>query len=122
MGPSVRGSHAFCSSGKLKLVLGSCIVEQVEEFGAENDAERMNVKQEVGSSRDPARTVEGECAARDQTVQVKVIQQGLIPSVENGEETDRGFLMGSSKIDKSFRHRLEEDVEEKRSNPLRSIH
>ena len=45
-------------------------------------------------------------------MQVKVIQQGLIPGVENGEETDLAFQMGSSEIGKSFRHRLEEDVAE----------
>ena len=43
---------------------------------------------------------------------MKVIPQGLIPSVENGEETDRAFQMGSSEIGKSFRDGLEEDVEE----------
>jgi len=110
--PSNRGRQGFGSSEKLKLVLGSCIVEQVEEFGAKNDAERMNVKQEVGSCRNPPRTVEGKCAAGDQTMQVKVIQQSLIPGMENGEETDLAFQMSSSEISKGFRHRLEEDVEE----------
>ena len=37
----------------------------------------------------------------------------MIPGVKNGEKTDLAFQMGSSKIGKSFRHRLEEDVEEK---------
>ena len=57
--PSIRDRQRFGSSEKLKLVHGSCIVEQIEEFSAENDAERMNVKEEVGSCRNPARTVEG---------------------------------------------------------------
>ena len=110
--PPMGGGQGLGSTEELKLVLAAGGIEQIEEFGAKNDAEGMNVKQEVGSCRNPARAVEGKRAAWDQTVQVKVIQQGLIPGVENGEETDLAFQMGSSEIGKSFRHRLEEDVEE----------
>ena len=68
MFPTLRGGEGCGSSEELKLVLGAGAVEKIEEFGAEHDAEGADVKQEVGSCRNPARAVESERAAGDQTV------------------------------------------------------
>jgi hypothetical protein len=44
---------------KLELVFGEGMVEKVAELGAENDAQSVDVKQEVGSGRNPAGAIEG---------------------------------------------------------------
>ena len=43
---------------------------------------------------------------------MKMIQQGLIPGVEHGEESDFAFQVGSSEIGKSLGNGFEEDVEQ----------
>lgn len=70
------------------------------------------MKEEIGSCWNPAGAVESERSTRDQTVQVKMIQQSLIPGVEHGEESDFAFQMGSGEIGKSCGNGLEEDVEQ----------
>ena len=102
----------FGSSEELNRTFGAGVVEEIEEFGAEHDGESAHVKQKVGTCGNPAGAVEGKRAARDQTVQMKMIQQDLIPGVEHGKEPDSAFQVGSSEIGKSLRHGFEEDVQQ----------
>ena len=70
------------------------------------------MKQEVGSGRNPARAVECESATWDQTVQVNMIQQSLIPGMEHGQKPDLAFQMGSAEVRQSLGNGLEEDSEQ----------
>ena len=84
-------------------------VEEVEELGAEDDAESTDVKQEIGTSRDPSRPVEADRAARNQAVEMVVTAQGLIPGVENGEKSDLAVQVRAAEIEQGFRDRFKED-------------
>jgi hypothetical protein len=83
--------------------------KQVEELGAEDDAKSAAVKQEIGTGRDPSRSVEVEGAAGDYAMEVVVRTQGLIPGMENGEESDLSVQVRAAEIEQSLRDSLEEN-------------
>ena len=53
-----------------------------------------------------------ERATGDETVQMKVIPQGLVPGVKDSQETDLSVQMGSPEVGQRFRDRFKEDVEQ----------
>jgi hypothetical protein len=64
------------------------LLEQVEELAPEDLAEGLNREQEVISSCNPTTLVKRQGTARDQTVEMEVVAQGLVPGVEYGEKAD----------------------------------
>jgi len=67
------------------------------------------VKQEVGTGPHPPPPVETQRTARDQTVQVEVVPQGLIPGMEDGQKSDSAVQVGASEIREGFGSRFKED-------------
>ena len=78
----------FGSPVKLNLAAEVDFIEQVEKLGSENQAECLDVKKEIGFGRNPSQAIIGERAARDQTMEMEVIAQSLVPGVKDGKETD----------------------------------
>jgi len=112
LAPAPGSGPDFSLSVELNLAAVAGLIEQVEKFGAENQAERLDVKQEIGFGRNPAGAIGGERAAGDQTMEMEVIAQSLVPGVKDGQEADRAVKMSPSEIGQGLRDRLEEDVEE----------
>ena len=66
---------------------------QREELAAEDAAEHPDGQEEAAAAGDPAAAVERESAGGHEAVHVRVVQQGLPPGVEEGEEADAGAEM-----------------------------
>ena len=58
------------------------------ELTAEHAAEYFHGQEEVVSSWDPMAVVRGQAAGRDDAVDMRVMQQSLIPGVQHAEEAD----------------------------------
>ena len=67
------------------------------------------MKQEVGFGGNPSAPVETQGAARDQTVQMEVIPQGLIPGMKNGQESNSAVQVSAAEIRERFGNRFKED-------------
>ena len=69
--------------------LEQSVTKEMAEAGAEDfDGEEEGFALFRAGTGDPALAIEGESAARDNTMQVGVMGQLLAPSVEDGEETE----------------------------------
>jgi hypothetical protein len=110
--PAVRSGTDFGLSVELNLAAEAGFIEQVEKLGPENQTECLDVKQEIGFGRNPSRTIIGECATGDQTMEMEVVAQSLVPGVKDGEETDLAVQVSPAEIGQGLRNGLEEDVEE----------
>jgi hypothetical protein len=97
---------------KVQLVFGQGVVEKVEELRSEDDTQSLDVKEKVGSGRNPPGTIESQSATGNETVQMKVIPEGLVPGVKDRQETDLSMQMGPPEIGQRFGNRFEEDVEQ----------
>ena len=104
LAPAIRCRPDFGASKKLELVFGAGVVEKVDELGAEDDAESAHVKQEVGPGGDPSGVVETDRATRNETVQMEVISQSLVPSMKDSQETDPSVQMGPPEVGQRFRN------------------
>jgi hypothetical protein len=62
--------------------------EEFEEFRAEEAAEDPHREEESLSTGDPARSVEGDPAPRDDAVKVGVQMEVLAPGMQDGEESE----------------------------------
>src|SRR5208337_2052235 len=65
-------------------------VQAVEEQAAERLRQRVNGEQAVGFAGDPSLAVEGDAAAGDKTMDMRVVDQRLPPGVQHGDEADLG--------------------------------
>lgn len=110
--PAVRSGADFGLSVELNVAVLAGIIKQVEKFGAENQTERRDVKQEVGFGGSPSRAIAGQRAAGDQTMEMEVIAQSLVPSVKDCKETDLAVQVSPAEIGQRLRDRFEEYVEE----------
>ena len=63
-------------------------MQAVEEQAAERLRQRVNGEQEVGFAGDPSLAVEGDAAAGDKTMDMRVVGQRLPPGVQHGDEAD----------------------------------
>ena len=68
-------------------------LEVLEEEATKEAREHAHRQKEAGSTRDPSRAIGREAAARDDTVQMRMMHQGLSPRVQHGEEADLGAEM-----------------------------
>ena len=66
-----------------QLVLIEALFERVEELSAEDQAQGFNREEKVLTGWDPAVSIKRQSAGGNQTMQMKMIQQGLIPGVQN---------------------------------------
>ena len=79
--------------------------EAVEEQPAEGLRQRVNGEQEVRLAGDPAIAVEGEAAAGDETVNVRVVGERLSPSMQHGDQADLGAETFGGKDGERLRRR-----------------
>ena len=101
----------FEISKKLEFPPVESLLEVAEEFLAEQTRKDPNGQKESLSARDPPAVVRGQSACGNDTVQVRVMQQGLRPSVQNGKEAESSsevFRVGSDGAE-AFRGCPEED-------------
>jgi hypothetical protein len=85
-------------------------MSQGQPFAAENAAQHPNGKEEATATRNPAGTVERESTGRDQTVHMRMVQEGLSPGVQDGQKADaRSEMVG---IGRDFEQRLGGRAEE----------
>jgi hypothetical protein len=63
-------------------------LEAVKEEATEETGEDADRQKESGATRDPPSAVGREATARDDTVQVRMMHEGLSPTVQDGEEAD----------------------------------
>ncbi len=64
--------------------------QAVEEQTAEGLRQDPDGEQEVGFANDPSLAVEGDAAAGDETMDMRVMGQRLSPAVQDGDEADFG--------------------------------
>jgi len=96
---------------ELQLPLVKSLLEVVEEFLAKQSGKDSDGKKESLTAGYPLAAVFGQSASGNDTVQVRVKQQGLSPAMQHGKETDVGsemFRVGSDGT-QGFRCRTEED-------------
>ena len=80
-------------------------VQAVEEQAAERLRQRVNGKQEVGFAGDPSLAVEGDAAAGDKTMDMRVVGQRLPPGMQHGDEADLGAEAFGGEVGKRLRCR-----------------
>ena len=85
-----------------KLVSRASLFEQVEKLTAENDAQGFNREQEVFAGRPPAHLIEGQSSSRDQTMEMKMIQQDLVLGMEHRDQTDLSTQARVAKLNERF--------------------
>jgi hypothetical protein len=66
------------------------VSESVEVAGPEDPAQDADGKEEAGLALDPGTTVGSEPPGGHDAVQVRMMDEGLPPGVEDGEEADAG--------------------------------
>jgi len=102
----------FEISQKGEFPLVESLLEIAEEFLTEQARKDPNGQKEPLSARDPPAVVWGKSACGNDAVQVRVMQQGLRPSVQHGKEADLSsevFRVGSDGAER-FRGCPEEDA------------
>src|SRR5579863_44534 len=79
----------FDFTEELKLILPVCGLESFEKEPAEQTRKHLYGKKETGAARDPFE-IGADAAARNDEMDVGMMQQILTPGVKNPEETDLG--------------------------------
>ena len=82
------------------------LFEQVEKLTLENDAQGFNREEKIFPGRTPALLIVRQSSSGDQTMEMKMIQQGLVPGMEHRDETDLPAKMGVTRSQRAFRQRL----------------
>jgi hypothetical protein len=93
---------------KEELVLSESLSEQGEKLTPQNDAQGFNREQKVFTGRPPAHLIEGQSSCGDQTMEMKMIQQGLVPGMEHRDETDLSAKTGMAKLNERFANGFKE--------------
>ena len=93
---------------KEELVSSERAFEQVEELTPQNDAQGYNREQKVFTGRPPAHLIEGQSSSGDQTMEMKMIQQGLVPGVQHRDETDLSAKASVAKLNERFANGFKE--------------
>lgn len=84
----------------------------MEELSAEDRTERLNREQKIRTGRDPAAAVQRQGAGRDEAVQMEVVSESLVPSMEHGNEAERSPQMSAGKLQQGLRDGSEQDSAE----------
>jgi hypothetical protein len=71
----------------VEVILGEGLPEAVEELAAKDPTECLDMEQEVVPGLDPVSVVKRQGPAWNQTVEVEMRTEGLIPGVEHGQKT-----------------------------------
>ena len=79
--------------GEGQPVLLERALESRQIFGAKDDRERLDRKQKRRAPADPTAAVRRQGPARDETVDVEVLGEGLAPRVKDGGDADRATEM-----------------------------
>jgi len=91
---SVRNPSGGAEGGRLawELKLAGCkrLAEIGEELPAEDLREGFDGEEEALPRRGPPLAVAGECAAGDEAVEVDMVEELLVPGVQDGREADLG--------------------------------
>jgi hypothetical protein len=70
----------------------------LEEQATEETGEDADRQKESGATRDPPRAIGREATARDDTVQMGMMHEGLSPAMQDGEEANlRAEMLGVSR-------------------------
>ena len=64
------------------------LFEVAEEFLTEQAGKDANGQKESLSARQPLAAIRRQATTRDHAVQVRVMEQSLVPGVQHGEKTD----------------------------------
>ncbi len=94
-------------SDEEQLVLIEALLERVEKLGAEDPAQGFDRKEKVLTRRDPTVSIKRQRARGNQTVQMKMIQQGLIPGVQNRGDPQAPAQTTLSKLRQGLRRPIE---------------
>jgi len=70
------------------LALLESSLESVDELAAKDPTEYAHRQEEGIARMDPARMVGGKTSGRNQTMEMRMEQQVLTPTVQHGKETD----------------------------------
>jgi hypothetical protein len=77
-------------SVELKLATGEGLLQRGDELAAEDPTEDLDRQEEGSVGTDPVGVVRGETAGSDNTVDVGMMLEALVPGVKNAEEADLG--------------------------------
>ena len=111
--PSLRsGTVTRRLAGEAKLAVGQSLLKALEEFAAKDAAERLDVEQEVVTGGNPATVVKRQGAPWDQTMEVEMGTQRLIPGVEHGQKSQLAAQVSAPKI----QQRLGDGVKQERES------
>src|SRR4029434_4573465 len=99
---SRRVSQGSGLTDKEELVSSESAFEQVEELAAKDQAQGFNREQKVFAGRTPAFLIVRQSSSGDQTMEMKMIQQGLVPGMQHRDETDLSAQTSVAKINERF--------------------
>ena len=72
------------------MAVGEGPFESVDKLAAENNSQNLSGEEEAIARVDPALVIGGEAAGRDHTMDMGMMLQFLIPTMEHAEEADFG--------------------------------
>jgi hypothetical protein len=78
---------------KAKSALGESAFQSSDELAPKNPSQNRKGKKEAATGGEPAAVVGGESAGGDHTMNMRMMFQLLVPSVEDTEEADLGAQM-----------------------------
>jgi hypothetical protein len=104
--------QCFERTMEFQLVLLEGQVQGLEEATAKKTGQDADGQEEAVFARYPALTVRGQSAAGYDTVHMRVVQEILSPSVQDGDKSDLDAqMLGiSGKFEQSLRNRTEQNV------------
>jgi len=70
------------------------------------------MKQEVFSRRGPAVLIEGESACGDETVQMEMILESLVPGVKHSDDAESSPQMGLAKLQQGLGNSLKQQAQQ----------
>jgi hypothetical protein len=79
--------------GEEQFILIKSLFEEVEKLASKDDAQGRNREQEVFAGGDPTVLIDRQSSCGDQTMEMKMIQEGLVPGMQH-----RGQAQGSPKV------------------------
>ena len=69
--------------------LSQACCNRVEKLSPKHPAQSFDWEQKVVSCSDPAALIRGQSTGGNQTVEMKMIFEGLVPGVQHGDDTHR---------------------------------
>ena len=100
-------------SDEEQLALIEALFERVDKLSAEDPAQGFDWKEKVLTRRDPAVSIKRQRARGNQAVQMKMIQQGLVPGVQNCGDPQAPTQTTARKLRQGLPDRLKQDIDER---------